>query len=452
MRDLRYRKVADLGLDCDIWTVRTAVRTTALRNRRATRQRPTPEPLVPGDDVPLSNEEVEVAFRGRSVTSLPWIRQAAAVLDARRAPMTAEEIESFLAGLTTYREKLGPRNGPGMSDLFLTGEDGRLSLNPGAPGLVAMRRAVRGLPQAVLVEREQPTASGTRCVVRRVEPQPDAKARRNAELEEIARMARRAVLRVVPSAEDPQAVAVLDVGQRSIQTFQTFIGRDVAELAGRLERFNVIAGLHIHDTLHALGFNADHRWVVELEPPQKSRWLNCAGRALQITPELLIAGTTRIRRPLGEPEAVARYLLGGDHRRLARQIESDVKALHALYQYGVLHGAVRLRWGSVDEMLATDWALPGDVNLRQQLKSAHEKDAVVDLVVGRAPGWVDPWWQARRVRILDARFPEVVVIKVERGAKVLVATHEIQAIRLAAEDVEPWAWHRIRARNNRNKL
>ncbi|AUX42232.1 uncharacterized protein SOCE26_036600 [Sorangium cellulosum] len=371
------------------------------------------------------------------------------MLDALRVPMTAEEIETFLAGLTTYRERLGPRNGPGMSDLFLMGEDGRLSLNPGAPGLVAMRRAVRGLPHAVLVEREQPTASEMRCVVRRVEPESDAETRRNAELEEIARMARRAVLRVVPSAEDPQAVAVLDVDQRSIQTF---IGRDVAELAGLLERFDVIAGLHIHDTLHALGFNADRRGVVELEPPQTSRRLNRAERTLQITPELLIAGTTRIRRPLGEPETVARYLLEGDYRRLARQIESDVKALHALYQYGVLHGAVRLRWGSVDEMLATDWALPGDVNLRQQLKSAHEKDAAVDLVVGMAPGWVDPWWQARRVRILDVRFPEVVVIRDERGADVLVATHEIQAIRLAAEDAEPWAWHRIRARNNRSKL
>ncbi|WP_437515120.1 hypothetical protein [Sorangium sp. So ce1099] len=311
-----------------------------------------------------------------------------------------------------------------------------------------MRRAVRGLPQAVLVEREQPAASEMRCVVRRVDPEPDAALRRRAELEEIARMARRAILRVVPSAKNPQAVAMLDVGQRLIQTF---IGRELAELAGVLERFDVIAGLDIRDTLRALGFDAGRRQVVELEPLQKSRRLRRAGRTAQITPELLIAGTTRIRCPLGEPELVARYLSEGDHRRIARRIKNDAKALHALYRYGVLHGAVRLRSGLVDEMLATDWAMPGDVSVREQLKRAHEKDADVDLVVGRAPGWVDPWWPARRVRVLDIRFPEVVVIRNERGTEVAVATHEIQAIRLAAEDAEPWSLHRTRARTHRNK-
>ncbi|MGK3964092.1 hypothetical protein WMF38_07915 [Sorangium sp. So ce118] len=435
-----YRNVVDLGFERDVLAAGTAT----LLDEHPAPQLPKAVLLVPGDDVPLSTEEVEAAFRDRSVTSLPWIQQAAAVLDARRTPMTAEEIESFLAGLTTHREKLGPRNRPGTSDLFLTDEDGRLTLNPVAPGLVAMRRAVRGLPPAVLVQRSrsQPTAWEEGCVVRRVKP--DAEGRRNAEIAEIARMARRAVLRVVPSAEDPRAVAMLDVGQRSIQTF---IGRNVAELAGLLERFDVIAGLRVHDMLHALGFDADRCRVVELEPPQKSRRLNRAGRTLQITPELLIAGTTRIRRPLGEPERAMRYLSEGDHRRLARRIESDVKALHALYRYGVLHGAVRLRWGFVDEMLATDWALPGDVSLRQQLKSAYDKDAVVDLVVGVAPGWADPWWQARRVRIVDVRFPEVVMTRNERGEKLPVATHEIQAIRLAPEDTEPWAWRGIRARS-----
>ncbi|WP_437737310.1 hypothetical protein [Sorangium sp. So ce1335] len=436
-----YRKVVDLGFERDVLAVGAAT----LLDEHPAPQLPKPVLLGP-DDVPLSTEEVEAAFRDRSVASLPWIQQAAAVLDARRTPMTAEEIETFLAGLTTHREKLGPRNRPGPSDLFLTDEDGRLTLNPVAPGLVAMRRAVRGLPPAVLVQRSrsQPTAWEEGCAVRRVEPEPDAEARRNAEIEESARTARRAVLRVVPSAADPHAVAVLDVGRRSIQTF---LGRDVAKLAGLLERFDVIAGLHIRDTLRAPGFDVDHCQVVDLEPPQKSRRLNRAGRMLQITPELLIAGTTRIRRPLGEPERVGRYLSEGDHWRLARRIESDAKALHAFYQYGVLHGALRLRWGFVDEMLATDWALPGDVSLHQRLKSAYEKDAVVDLVVGVAPGWADPWWRAHRVLIVDVRFPEVVMTRNERGEKLPVATHEIQAARPAPEDTEPWAWHRIRARS-----
>ncbi|WP_207217899.1 hypothetical protein [Sorangium cellulosum] len=425
--DVIRRKVVDLGL------MRALLRAADPTDERVEPQPPTPTLPVPGDEIPLSIEEVAAAFRGRSVTSLPWIRQAAAVLDAWQMPMTAEEIERLLAGFTSHREKLGPRNGPGRSDLFVTGNDGRLTLNPLAPGLIATRRAIRGLPQPVLVQPAQRTAREQGSAIRRVEFDPEAQ--RNAE---IARSSRRAVLSAVPSAEDPQAVALLDVGQRSIRAF---IGRDVAELAGLLERFDVIAGLDIRDTLRALGFDAGRCRVVDLKPPQKSRRLNRAGRTLQITSELLIAGTTRIRRPFGDPEKVARYLSEGDHQRLARRLESDVKALHAFYQYGVLHGAVRLRWGFVDDALATDWALPGDASLHQQLKRAREKDETVDLVVGAAPGWADPWWRAQRVRVVDISFREVVLTRDEAGLALPILRDEIQAIRLAPEETEQWGWH-----------
>ncbi|KYF78283.1 hypothetical protein BE18_15405 [Sorangium cellulosum] len=227
---------------------------------------------------------------------------------------------------------------------------------------------------------------------------------------------------------------MLDVGQRSIRTF---LGRDMAEVAGALEPFDVIAGLHIRDTLHALGLDADRRRVVDLRPPKKSRRLNRAGRILEITPELLIAGTTGISRPLGDPEKVASYLAEGDDAKLARRLESDVKALHAFYQYGALHGFVRLRWGFIDEALSTEWALPGDVSFYQQLKSASETGAAVDLVVGAAPGWADPWARARRVRVLDIRFNGVLVAEGEGRPTFAIARDEIQAVRLAPEHTGP---------------
>ncbi|WP_437491788.1 hypothetical protein WME75_16290 [Sorangium sp. So ce1014] len=442
-RDDRRPRVVDLRL------LRTLLRAPDLLDERAEPQPPASTLPLPGDDVPLSLDEIEAAFRDQAVTRLPWIRQAAAVLDARQTPMKAEEIETFLAGLTRHREKLGPRNGPGKSDLFLPGDGGRLTLSLAAPGLGAMRRAIRELSQPVLVQRAQRssreaqrsepeaqrTAPEQHRAVRRAEL--DAEAQRDAE---IARASRRAVLRVVPSAAHPQAVALLDVGPRSIQTF---IGRDAAELAGLLAGFDVIAGLHIRDALHALGFDADRCRVVDLGPPQESRRLD-RGRTLQITPELVIAGTTRISRPLGEPERVARYLSEGDHQRLARRIESDVKALHAFYQYGVLHGSVRLRYGPLDEALATDWALPGDVSLHQQLKSAREKCAAVDLVIGAAPGWADPWSRARRVRVIDLSWPEVVLTRDEEGNVLPIGRDDIQAIRVAPDDAAQWAWNELR--------
>lgn len=139
LRDDQRHKVVDLRL------LRTLLRATGPLDERAEPQPPASTLPLPGDDVPLSIDEVEAAFRDQAVTRLPWIRQAAAVLDARQTPMKAEEIETFLAGLTRYREKLGPRNGPAKSDLLIPGEDGRLTLNPAAPGLTAMRAGpIRG--------------------------------------------------------------------------------------------------------------------------------------------------------------------------------------------------------------------------------------------------------------------------------------------------------------------
>jgi hypothetical protein len=412
------------GLNLDAFDLRVIVRTAGLLEE-GTAPPPVPAPPVPDDDVPLSAEEIDAAFRDRWVTSLSWIRQAAAVLDARQTPMTAQEIETFLTGLTMNRDKLGPRNGPGKSDLLLTDEAGRLTRNPAAPGLFAMRRAIRKLSHPVLVQRAQRAAWEERSAVRRAEL--DVEARRDAE---IARTSRRAVVRVVPFAEDPRAAAVLDVHQRSIRTF---IGREVAELARVLERFEVLVGLDIRDTLHALGLDQGRFRVVDLKPPKKSKRLNRAGRTLQITPELLIAGTTGISHPFGEPEKVARYLAEGDEPKLSRRLESDVKALYAFYQYGVLHGSVRLRWGFIDEGLTTEWALPGEVSLHQQLKAASESGAAVELVVGAAPGWADPWSRAQRVHVVGVRFHDVLVAEGEGRIGFPIARDDIQAVRLAEE-------------------
>jgi hypothetical protein len=409
------------GLNLDAFDLRIIVRTIGLE-RRAERPPPLPARAVPGDDVPLSAEEIDAAFRDRSVTSLSWTRMAAAVLDARQTSMTAQEIEAFLAGLTANRAKLGSRDGPGKSDLFLTDEAGRLTQNPASQGLSAMRRAIRKLSHPVLVQRAQRREQEKQSALRRAEL--DAEERRDAET---ARKLRRAVVRVLPSAEDPRAAAVLDVGQRTIRTF---IGPELAELARVIERFDVIVGLYIRDTLLALGLDADRFRVVDLKPPKKSRRLNRAGRTLQITPELLIAGTIGVSHPFGELEKVAHYLSDGDHLKLARRLESDVKALHAFYQYGVLHGSVRLRWGFIDENLTTEWALPGEVSLYKQLKAATESGAAVDMVVGAAPGWADPWSRAKRVHVVDLRFHDVLVAEDEGRMVFPIAREEIQAVRL----------------------
>ena len=49
------------------------------------------------------------------------------------------------------------------------------------------------------------------------------------------------------------------------------------------------------------------------------------------------------------------YLRDGANTKLRRRLEADAKSLFALYQYGRLHGGVRLRWSFLDEMLPGPW-------------------------------------------------------------------------------------------------
>jgi hypothetical protein len=76
-----------------------------------------------------------------------------------------------------------------------------------------------------------------------------------------------------------------------------------------------------------------------------------------------------------------------------------VKSLYALYEYGRLHGAVRLRWGFLDERIPAPWVHRDERMLHDLKKDALERGETLEVVVGSAPGWSDPWSRARRVRV-----------------------------------------------------
>ncbi|MGH7896952.1 MAG: hypothetical protein ACREQQ_03320, partial [Candidatus Binatia bacterium] len=94
-----------------------------------------------------------------------------------------------------------------------------------------------------------------------------------------------------------------------------------------------------------------------------------------------------------------------------------------------LHGCVRLRWGFLDEVLGVDWTLPGEPRLYEVLKRAVEEGVEVDLVVGAAPGWSDPWARARRARILSVE-PWTVTVSLP-GEVWRMDQRDIQAVRPA---------------------
>lgn len=385
---------------------------------------PLPEIVMPGDDVPLSRAEVVAAVKDRGLSSVSMLRRAAAALDALGEPMSIDALAAELTSLTESRLSLTPRDvAYWRGDLILQLPGSILAINRESEALRPMREAIRKLAHPVLIQQAW---QALRTAQWREKESVWEEERRQASAR--ARMLRRGLLRVVPKADHPAAAMVLSVKDRQ---FRFFRPDEHEELRHHLREFDVLIGLHVRETLQALGVEPDNWQMLDLRPSQKTMKLNQRGRTLSITTELVITSTTGISRPLGDPARVAGYLAGGDWRKLSRRLESDAKAMFAHYRYGLLHHYVRLRWGFLDEFLSADWALPDDVHLRDLLEEAKASEVPVDLVCGSAPGWEHPWARAVRARVIEISTHSVAI----QSAAGLEETSlfEIQAIRLAPE-------------------
>ena len=206
---------------------------------------------------------------------------------------------------------------------------------------------------------------------------------------------RRVLIHAFP-AKEPEAAVLVDVGRWEISTR---LGAEIVTAKEKLADYDIIAALDVRALLRALDFEPGERRLAELRPPQKTRRLNKRGRTLKITTSLLVQGSCGISRPFGDEMVLRRYLREGKHTRLRRRLEADAKSLFALYQYGRLHGCVRLRWGFLDEMIAAPWVHRDEATLYSLMKRAHELGAPLEVVVGSAPGWSDPWARAEQASV-----------------------------------------------------
>jgi hypothetical protein len=389
---------------------------------------PPASPMTPpvGEDVPLTEDELSAAFRGRSLGYGTSQRQAAAVLDVRQRPMALTELEEILAAFTPHRAALKE----GLAKWWRTGmvrrqEDGRFLLDPtpGSAHVASMRRAVRKLA-AIGYARQAEEERRARAF----EAGNIARAQRRRQ--EVARAAglRRVILRALPEGKVPRALTLLDVETRALHTL---VGDDLGNVGEILAPYDVLIGLHLREQLFAMGLEPD-RWgrLVDLKPPQKTIRINQRGRTLAITPEMLMRATVGTSKPLGEPTVLAKYLAQGDHGKLARRLEADAKALYAFYRYGVLHGEVMLRWGFLNTSLPVDWAERGDLGIYEQLKHAMEVGEPVEVVLGgSAPGWEDPWSRGQIAWVQGVRQWDVVLRLADEVQ--LRDRRDIQAIRPA---------------------
>lgn len=374
--------------ELDRWAFRLDLR-PAKRKSPAAGPALKPDPL-PGPEVPMTTGELEQAWREAYLYS-NWSAQrvALAVLDAHGRPMAPAEVLSFLEALGT-RHLLSASSARywHRGSALRVGEDGRWEIAPGDQAQQALRSAraaVRTLVERIrLREARRPDPEEVRARFQEWEQQREA---HGAELARLSRV----LIHGFPAGA-PKALVLLDVGARQLSTF---LGPELDLARRELDRFEVIAGVEVRALLRALDIEPGARRLAELGPPQKSRRLNRRGRTLKITTELLIRGSCGISSPLGDERKLKEYLRNGQITKLRRRLEADAKALYAYYQYGRLHGAVRLRWGFLNKMISAPWVQRDEPVLGDLKKRAYEQDRPLEVVTGSAPGWAEPWSRAR---------------------------------------------------------
>mgnify|MGYP000524512305 CR=1 FL=1 len=418
-----FREGEHYGLDLHDEELRFLVAELGLSPASAPAPAPRPEPEgVPGPEVPLSPAELDEGWNDRSLLSWSQTRVVLAVLDAHGGPRSRDEVAELVSRRTT-RHSVG-RTGAqfGRAGAAVTvDERGRWMLAEGAEAsLRAMRDAVRVWvmqERARRAARPDPTDVAARVAAR-------AKAR--AARGEALAVARRFVLVAFPPRR-PQAVALLDIRGRRIDTF---VGDELAHVDQALVGAEAVGAVNARATMAALGLS-DRAWqLLELGPPKKTRRLNRQGRTLRITPELLIQGTCGIHRPFGDPKKLSAYLAAGHHGKLRRRLAANVKSLYALYAYGMLHGAVRLRWGFLDELMGAPWTSFDEPRLYDVMTEALENRGQLEVVAGASPGWAEPWSRAQRATVVDWQgWPELVGVD-----GVPIPREDVQAVRWASKE------------------
>jgi hypothetical protein len=354
---------------------------------RVIREDPGPLPSV---EAPLTIAQLDEAWQDGVPGNTSAQRVALCVLDAHGEAMSPHDVVAFVAArsqwsLLSVDSAKYWRSGAAIRPR----EDGLWELAPEHAALRSARQAVRDRIESVrrwAHMRTDPAVA--KAHMKRVE------RRREAHAAELGRMPR--VLVYAFPAKQPDAIVLIDVARREVTCF---VGDEIAKAMDQLESYDIIAAIDVRGLLRSLGFEPGERRLAELGPPQKTKTLNKRGRKLEITTSLLVQGSCGIARPFGDERKLRAYLQEGQLGQLRRRLEADAKSLYALYQYGRTHGTVRLRWGFLDEDIPAPWVHRDETTLYGLKQKAHERGLPLEVVVGSAPGWADPWSRAQRVHV-----------------------------------------------------
>ena len=252
----------------------------------------------------------------------------------------------------------------------------------------------------------------------------EAERRRDEHAAELAAL-RRAIIHVFP-VEEPAAATLIDVDSGEIATST---GHEIATIRDRLAGYDVLVGVNIRAVLRALAFDPGERRLADLAPPQKTITFDGGRRSVRLTTAMLVQGSCGISRPFGVGDRMRDHVARGQNAALCRRLEADAGSLFAFYQYGRTHGAVRVRWGAIDDMLPVAWVHADEHILHHVVHKAFAIGAEIQAVVGRASERSDPWARARLLRVTTGRNQYDLVLIDQDGFA--VDERDVQLARLA---------------------
>lgn len=374
--------------------------------------------LLPSTAHPVTVAALDEAWRDGVPSSWSAQRVAVAVLDAHDCAMSCADVIAFVSSRSRGSPLRAESAQFWRSGAVVVREDGLWEIDRRHDVVRSMREAVRVRVNDLRRWAEmRPDPAAMEAHRQRIERE------RNAHAQQLAAM-RRVLVHAFPASR-PQALALVDVAGRNVTTF---LGDEIARALERLSDYEIIGAVGVRALLRVLGVDPGERRLAELGPPQKSRQLNRRRRTLTITTALLVQGSCGISRPFGDERTMREYLRDREDSKLRRRLEADAKSLYALYQYGRLHGCVRLRWGFLDEMLPAPWVHRDEFTLYHVLKDAHERDVPLEVVVGSAPGWGNPWSRAQRAFVATDAWHSPSLLADEHGYEIPRA--EVQLARL----------------------
>ena len=262
-----------------------------------------------------------------------------------------------------------------------------------------------------------------------------------------ARRARRALVHIIAVDGVPRGAAVIDAAAREQRLF---IDEAMNELAAHLDAFDFLAGVDLRPSLRLVGLDPDRWWLAELRPTQRTLRPSDQGAVAVSLPAVVQATTGKSRVP-ADAKAWKPLLAGRSTTRLATRLEQEAQALFALYEYGALHGGVRIRRRPGDRLLPVSWSLAGDPDFESFVSASVRHWLPVEIVVGPSAELSDPWPGATTVTIVE-RDRDAFFVREGDDVRALDPS-DIRAIRLppgpATPAVGPRSWFRYDRRTCR---